>query len=304
MRQSVTAVTVCRDEATTVGESIESIRPFVDEVVVVDHGSIDESRDILSRLATSHGVHVIRRESTTPYSECRNLAVAQAKTDWILKWDADFIAYDAANGCKTSMRTLIDEHLPNLHRDANMVLIHCPNCGPTLDTALRGDDVDGVHGDIMVMRKEIAHWTTGKFADTFAPKQSLHRIYLNTPESPAFLIQVDRLKLPERLLLRDQMFRFDIARAKEAEETFDAWLRRAGWKSVDAGIDRLLARMSEQLMEFDFDRWGPHPAGLRKLGARSPYEVVETGSGRKLQLSAHYDPANTLRRTIETMLSL
>jgi hypothetical protein len=155
----------------------------------------------------------------------------------------------------------------------------------------------------MVIRREIAHWVTGKFADTFAPKQSLQRVYLNAPDSPAFLIQVDKLKLPERLLLRDQMFKFDIARAAESGEDFKAWLRRAGWKSVDSSIDRLLARMSEQLIDFDFDRWGPHPAALLKLGALSPYEVVETPNGRRLLLSAHYDPSNTLRKTIETKLS-
>src|SRR5690606_23337567 len=148
----------------TVRESIASIVPFVDDVIVVDHGSVDETPDLLVGLRAEYGIRVIRREATTSYAECRNLTIAEAGTDWIIKWDADFIAYDGGGGCTTSIGALFDELMPAMPAATNMVLLHCPNCGPTLETTQRGNDVDGAQGDVMVMRRDAARWVTGRYA--------------------------------------------------------------------------------------------------------------------------------------------
>ena len=64
---------------------LESVRGAVDEIVLVDTGSRDET----IRIAESFGARVHRSPWRDDFSAPRNLAVARARGDWILQLDAD-----------------------------------------------------------------------------------------------------------------------------------------------------------------------------------------------------------------------
>jgi len=64
---------------------LESIRPHVDEIVVVDTGSTDDS----ALAAENAGAKVVRFAWADDFAEARNRALAEVKTDWFLSIDAD-----------------------------------------------------------------------------------------------------------------------------------------------------------------------------------------------------------------------
>jgi glycosyltransferase involved in cell wall biosynthesis len=82
MKISATIVTL--DEERNIARAIDGLRPCVDEIVVVDSGSSDRTREIAVEL----GARVVREE-WRGYAEQKNFAAASAAHDWILSIDAD-----------------------------------------------------------------------------------------------------------------------------------------------------------------------------------------------------------------------
>lgn len=82
-RAPVSAVLITRDAAAHVDACLESLA-FADEIVVVDSGSTDATREIAAR----RGARVIRRE-WNGYGRQKQFAVEQARHDWVLCVDAD-----------------------------------------------------------------------------------------------------------------------------------------------------------------------------------------------------------------------
>jgi glycosyltransferase involved in cell wall biosynthesis len=81
MRISATIVTL--NEERNIARAIESLR-CVDEVIVVDSGSADQTREIALRL----GARVIE-EPWRGYAGQKNFAAGRAENEWILSIDAD-----------------------------------------------------------------------------------------------------------------------------------------------------------------------------------------------------------------------
>ncbi len=81
----LTAALIVRDEERNLGACLSSLGQVVDEVVVVDTGSTDDSVAV----ARSHGAHVHREPWSGDFSRARNVALDRAAGDWILYIDAD-----------------------------------------------------------------------------------------------------------------------------------------------------------------------------------------------------------------------
>jgi tetratricopeptide (TPR) repeat protein len=76
---------IARDEAEFLGGCLESLAGIVDEVVVVDTGSVDETPEIARRF----GAHLVHHPWQDDFAEARNVSLDRARGAWILYIDAD-----------------------------------------------------------------------------------------------------------------------------------------------------------------------------------------------------------------------
>lgn len=81
---TLSATVVAQDEAERIGACIESVRGFCHEVLVVDGGSQDATREVAERL----GARVVARPFDD-FAQQHEFARTQAAGDWILSIDAD-----------------------------------------------------------------------------------------------------------------------------------------------------------------------------------------------------------------------
>ena len=84
-RKTVSLCMIARDEEATIGMTIKSVLALVDEVIVVDTGSQDNTRII----AEGYGSRVIDLAWQDDFATARNAGLDEANGDWILVLDAD-----------------------------------------------------------------------------------------------------------------------------------------------------------------------------------------------------------------------
>ena len=101
----LSASIIVRDEERHLGACLESIQPVVDEIVVVDTGSRDETKQI----AEAHGARVFELAWRDDFAAARNFALSRSRGDWILYIDADERLCDHN---PTALRTILGA--PNL----------------------------------------------------------------------------------------------------------------------------------------------------------------------------------------------
>lgn len=82
---TISACTIARNEAKNIARSIRSYRDFVDEIVVVDTGSTDDT----ARIARETGARVVSFEWQGDFAAARNFALDQVSGDWAVFLDAD-----------------------------------------------------------------------------------------------------------------------------------------------------------------------------------------------------------------------
>ena len=76
---------ITRDEEQYLGKCLESVAELVDEIVIVDTGSVDSTMDI----AREHGARVLEFEWVNDFSKARNYSIRNATSQWVLALDAD-----------------------------------------------------------------------------------------------------------------------------------------------------------------------------------------------------------------------
>ena len=83
-RASLSVIIITKNEAANIGSCLESVS-FADEIVVVDSGSTDATRDI----AAAHGAKVTMTDDWPGFGPQKNRALDHASCDWVLSVDAD-----------------------------------------------------------------------------------------------------------------------------------------------------------------------------------------------------------------------
>lgn len=111
----ISACYIVRNEAANLAESLKSIANHVDEIIVVDTGSTDETIAV----AREFGAKVLTTKWQDDFSAARNIALAQAAGKWILFLDADeyFSPETAVN-----LRGFVQSQ-----SDANLLMIYMRN---------------------------------------------------------------------------------------------------------------------------------------------------------------------------------
>jgi tetratricopeptide (TPR) repeat protein len=84
-QQTISLCMIVRNEERFIGQCLNSVKDFVDDLVVVDTGSEDSTIDI----ARAAGARIYRHPWTEDFSEARNHSIDHASSDWILVLDAD-----------------------------------------------------------------------------------------------------------------------------------------------------------------------------------------------------------------------
>jgi len=100
-KMCITACYIVRDDAAHLKISIASLRDAVDELIVVDTGSIDDSVHV----AQSYGAQVYHFPWTDDFAAARNEALAHVTGDWVVFIDADeYFSLET----RDHLRTVID----------------------------------------------------------------------------------------------------------------------------------------------------------------------------------------------------
>ncbi|WP_295919409.1 glycosyltransferase [Anaerovibrio lipolyticus] len=81
----ISAVYIAKNEAHNIARSLESIKDTVDELILVDTGSTDDTVNIFQ----SYGGQVFYQQWEDDFSAPRNLALSKATGDWVIILDAD-----------------------------------------------------------------------------------------------------------------------------------------------------------------------------------------------------------------------
>ena len=84
-RPNISLCMIVKNESDCIGRCLESVRSLVDEMVIVDTGSIDNTIDI----AREYGANIHEYKWHDDFSAARNYALSKVKEEWILIMDAD-----------------------------------------------------------------------------------------------------------------------------------------------------------------------------------------------------------------------
>lgn len=109
---------IVRDNEHTIRAALESIKPFVDELVVVDTGSTDATPDICREL----GARLFHFEWCDDFSAARNESLKHARGEWIFWMDSDD---EIPSECGRKLRGLVEgEHAADVL--GYVMQVHCP----------------------------------------------------------------------------------------------------------------------------------------------------------------------------------
>ena len=120
----ISACMIVQDEEECLNRALNSIYDYVDEIIIIDGGSVDKTRDI----ALSYSkVKLYDIPFPRNFATQKNSAIEKASGDWILYLDADeyydsytvsnlrrLIEIDEYDAYAFSRKTFIDGHLINI----------------------------------------------------------------------------------------------------------------------------------------------------------------------------------------------
>jgi glycosyltransferase involved in cell wall biosynthesis len=106
--KGISAFVRARNEEYWIWPCILSIKDYVEEILVIDNGSTDSTLDEVKK---------IRNEISTPvrifslpeadHCEVSNVGIRKSRYNWLLKWDAAFIAQTAGPGDFSRLRDYV-----------------------------------------------------------------------------------------------------------------------------------------------------------------------------------------------------
>ena len=112
---SISACAIMKNEISHVEAWLDNVRGFAQEIIVVDTGSTDGTREFLSKQSD---VKVFYSEWQHDFAQAKNVTLQEATGDWLVFTDADECFYHPKN---------IIEYLRQLDKQsADMDVIFCP----------------------------------------------------------------------------------------------------------------------------------------------------------------------------------
>ena len=113
---------IVRDNEATIEACLDSIYPWVDEIIVVDTGSLDRTVEICRRF----GAQVHYFQWCDDFSAARNVSIQHAKGDWVFWMDSDDVISQEQG---RRLRMLVyGEHGDDI--SGYVMQVHCPSEKP------------------------------------------------------------------------------------------------------------------------------------------------------------------------------
>ena len=135
---TISACMIVKNEEALLPKCLESIKSFVDEIIIVDTGSTDKTL----KIAESHGVKIYHHQWENNFSKHRNQSISYASGDWILIIDADEEIVHWDNGLEAVLN----------HKDVDSVYVKVNN-------VFGGGAGEACHNSIRLFRKtESVHY--------------------------------------------------------------------------------------------------------------------------------------------------
>ncbi len=128
--KSLALCMIVKNEEEMLGGCLESIKEFVDEMIVVDTGSTDSTKQI----AVDHGAKVFDFEWINDFAAARNFSKAQTSCDYVIALDADE-RFDKAGGSELREKLNGSDARVGFIRLTNAKSIHS-----TVEAVLSGED--------------------------------------------------------------------------------------------------------------------------------------------------------------------
>jgi len=91
----ISLLLACQNEEAILPLCLQSFLEFADEIIIVDNGSTDSSIDIANDYSRrySYQIKLLNAPTLTDLSAIRQYGLDQAQFRWIVRGDADFVAY-------------------------------------------------------------------------------------------------------------------------------------------------------------------------------------------------------------------
>jgi glycosyltransferase involved in cell wall biosynthesis len=137
MSSKVSATLIIRDEEDLIGMCAKSIRPFVDELIVIDTGSVDNTVDIVKPFADK-----LIQDTWKGFGYHNNQALYLTEHDWVMIFDGDFVLMPVEEDC--IHKTVADAE----EEEAEIASAVLFNFGFVLPIALGGGHQNGNHGPL------------------------------------------------------------------------------------------------------------------------------------------------------------
>lgn len=103
----ISVLIAAQNEEKTIRLCVESFLEFGDEIIIVTNGSTDGTRDICNELVKEYPdkVQFYDKPDLLDLSDNRAYALTKAKYRWVMRGDADYVAYNDEDG-KCSIKVL------------------------------------------------------------------------------------------------------------------------------------------------------------------------------------------------------
>lgn len=145
----LSACMMVKDEEANLPRCLQSIQPFIDELIVVDTGSSDRTIQI----AESFGASVYHHAWANDFSLHRNQSIASATGDWILIIDADE-EFIFGNGGINHIRQTLQE---NNGKDAFAIVMKNIQAGRVTSQTIHPRFF---RNGLQCSQKMLVHWKT------------------------------------------------------------------------------------------------------------------------------------------------
>jgi len=123
-KPGISVLIATQNEEAVVGLCIRSFLDFGDELIVVDNGSADHTKDIVRDLQTQYPQRIkfFDRPELPDLYHNRRFALAQSSYEWLVRADADYVAYTEGKYDIMQLR----EYLLSLKRTAWPEIVYVP----------------------------------------------------------------------------------------------------------------------------------------------------------------------------------